>query len=153
MRRVVLDCNGVDPIVDLPGALDVMKAAISAGKLKLIGTHVLAEEVEATPDPQRRAELQQLVRLAEVVPTGAFIFDVSRFDQARLGGDTEAVERLLGGNPAKNSRDALIAVTSLVDGCALVTSDKRLRREASALGVEVLHARELLAELGYEVAS
>ena len=48
MRRSVLDSNGVDPLVDLPGAFDLVKGAIEAGKLKLLSTHVLAEEIAAT---------------------------------------------------------------------------------------------------------
>jgi rRNA-processing protein FCF1 len=53
------------------------------------------------------------------------------------------------GNPAKNSKDALIGATGLYEQCALITSDRVLRREATALGIEVLHGHELLTELGY----
>jgi len=56
---------------------------------------------------------------------------------------------LQAGNPAKNSKDALIGATAFHEQCALITTDRKLRREAKALGIEVLHARELLTELGY----
>ncbi len=149
MRRAVLDSNGVDPLIDLPGAFNLVKRAIEAGKLELLSTHVLCEEITAIRDPSRRAKLQALVDLTRLVATGAFIFDVSRFDQARLSGNAAPVEALQAGNPAKNSKDALIGATSLYEQCALITSDRVLRREATALGIEVLHGRELLTELGY----
>jgi predicted nucleic acid-binding protein len=149
MRRAVLDSNGVDPLVDLPGAFDLVKEAIEAGKLELLSTHVLAEEITATRDPIRRAKLQALVDLTRMVTTGAFIFDISQLDQARLSGSAAPVQALQAGNPAKNSKDALIGATAFHEQCALITSDQKLRREAKALGIEVLHARELLTELGY----
>ena len=43
-------------MVDLPGAFDMVKGAIEAGKLELLSTHVLAEEITATRDPIRRAK-------------------------------------------------------------------------------------------------
>jgi hypothetical protein len=149
MRRAVLDSNGVDPLVDLPGAFNFVKRAIDAGKLELLSTHVLCEEITAIRDPSRRAKLQALVDLTRLVATGAFIFNVSRFDQARLSGSAAPAEALQAANPAKNSKDALIGATSLYEQCALITSDQVLRREATALGIEVLHGRELLTELGY----
>jgi hypothetical protein len=151
MRRAVLDSNGVNPLVDLPGAFDLVKRAIEAGKLELLSTPVPAEEITATRDrdPSRRAKLQALVELTRLVATGVFIFDVSRVDEARLSGSAAPVRALQAGNPAKNSKDALIGATGLYEQCAVITSDRVLRREAIALGIEVLHGRELLTELGY----
>jgi hypothetical protein len=148
MRWVVLDSNGVDPLVDLPGAFGLVKGAIEAGRLELLSTHVLAEEISATPDPVRRAKLQALVDLARMVPSGAFILDRSPLGLARLS-EAAPVHALQAGNPAKNTNDALIGMTGLAEHCAVITSDKKLRREAQALGIEVLYAEELLAELGY----
>src|ERR1035438_9436307 len=65
MRRAVLDSNGVDPLVDLPGAFNFVKRAIDAGKLELLSTHVLCEEITAIRDPSRRAKLQALVDRSE----------------------------------------------------------------------------------------
>jgi hypothetical protein len=149
MRRAVLDSCGVDPLVELPGAFDAAKEAIEAGKLELLSTPVLAEEINAIPDPIKRAKLQALVDLARMVPTGAFIFDVSQLDLARLRSSPAGVEVLQDGNPAKNTNDSLIGMTGLAEHCALITSDRTLRKNAIELGIEVLHAEELLTELGY----
>jgi len=148
MRRVVLDCNGVDPLVDLPGAFSLIRRAIEAGELELLSTHVLADEIGATPDQARRAKLQALVDLAFMIPTGAFILDSSQLNLARLS-EAAPVHALQAGNPAQNTKDALIGMTGLAENCAVITSDRKLRREAQALGIEVLHPRELLTELGY----
>jgi hypothetical protein len=149
MRRAVLDCNGVDPLVDLPGAFDLVKGAVEADELELLSTRVLAEEISAKPDPIKRAKLQALVDLARMVPDGAFILDVSPLDTARLRGSPAGVEVLQDGNPAKNTNDTLIGMTGLAEHCAVIASDRRLRRRAIELGIEVLHPEELLAELGY----
>jgi hypothetical protein len=148
MKRVVLDSNGVDPLVDLAGAFDLVRGAIEAGELELLSTPVLVKEISAIPDPIRRAKLQALVDLAHMVPTGAFILGDSGLHLARLS-EAAPVQALQAGDPAKNTNDALIGMTGLAEDCAVVTSDKKLRREAQALGIEVLHAEELLDELGY----
>jgi hypothetical protein len=149
MRRAVLDSNGVDPLVDLPGAFDLVKRAIEAGELELLSTHVLAEQISAKPDPIKRAKLQARVDLARMVPTGAFILDRSPLDQARLRAHPAAVQALQAGTSAENTNDALIGMTGLAEHCAVITSDRRLRRKAIELGIEVLRPEELLTELGY----
>jgi rRNA-processing protein FCF1 len=40
-------------------------------------------------------------------------------------------------------------MTALAEHCAVITSDRRLRPRTIELGIEVLHAEELLTELGY----
>jgi rRNA-processing protein FCF1 len=86
-----------------------------------------------------------------MVPTGAFLLDepLSPLDLARIRASPVAVEFLQDGNPDKNTKDALIGMTALAEHCAVITSDTRLRKRAIELGIEVLHAEELLAELGY----
>ena len=149
----MLDSNGVDPLIDLPGAFDVVKQAVESGRLEILGTHILEDELAATRDADRRAKLQSILQLTKDTPTGAFIFGTSRFDRARLSGDVAAIDALRAGRmDGKHTNDALIAHTSLVEGCALVTNEEKggsLRSRALAAGIEVLRTRELLAELGY----
>jgi hypothetical protein len=151
MRQAVLDSCGVDPLVEQPGAFGLVKGAIEAGELELLSTPVLVEEISATPDPIKRAKLQALVDLARMVPTGALILGepLSPLGLARLRASPVAVEALQDGNPDDNTNDALIGMTGLAEHCAVITSDTRLRKRAIELDIEVLHAEELLAELGY----
>lgn len=149
MRRVVLDNCALDPLVDLPGAFDVVKRAVEAGELELVATHILREEVARAPE-EIRAKKEAFIDLAKDVPTGAFILEKSRLDQARPSDETEAIERLRSRNPGlKHANDALIASTSMYEDCALLTTDIRLGKRAVEVGKEVLHPLELLAQLGW----
>jgi predicted nucleic acid-binding protein len=125
MRRVVLDSNAVDPLIDLPGAYEAVQAAVDDGRLDVLYTHVTIDELASTRDPDRRSRLLSTVRtFGRLVPTGAFALDVSRLGFARLTDDVEAVEKLRSHNVA-HTRDALIAVTAAYENCALVTNEVR----------------------------
>jgi hypothetical protein len=120
MRRAVLDSNAIDPLVDLPGAYEALRAALDAGRVELLFTHVNIDELAAVPDLDRRSRLLlTLVDIGRLVPTGACALDVSRLNFARLNDDVDVVEALRSGN-VDHTRDALIAVTALHEGCALV---------------------------------
>src|SRR5712692_5451322 len=150
MRRVVVDSNAMDPLMDLLGAYDAVRAAVDQGDLEILFTHVTVEELAAIPDYERRCRLLIfLIGLGRLVPTGAFIVGASRLDFGRLCDDEESV-RLLIGQGVTHLRDALIGATALVDGCALVTYDSRLTARARDRGVEVLTTDELLAKLGFQ---
>ncbi|MFD9221036.1 type II toxin-antitoxin system VapC family toxin [Streptomyces sp. NPDC060064] len=148
MQRAVLDSNAVDPIIDLPGAYSVVSAAVDEGRVELLITHILEEEVAATPDPERRAKLQQVLGLGRPVPTGAFVFDVSKFDLAAWGDNEPSVEALRSGNIG-NTNDALIGITADSEQATLVTKDDRLTKRARELGLEVLTPLEFLTALGF----
>jgi hypothetical protein len=45
MRTVVLDSNGVDPLVDQPGAVEVIDAAIRGDELEILGTRAVTASV------------------------------------------------------------------------------------------------------------
>ena len=152
MRRVVVDSNAMDPLMDLFGAYDAVRAAVDKGDLEILFTHVTVEELAAIPDYERRCRLLIfLIDLGRLVPTGAFIVGASRLDFGRPCDDDESV-RLLMGQGVTHVRDALIGATALVDGCALVTHDSRLTGRARERGVEVLTTDDLLAELGFHAA-
>jgi predicted nucleic acid-binding protein len=149
MRRVVLDSNALDPLMDQPGAYDVLHEAVKDGKLEMLRTHVNVDEVLDTRDADKRERLRHdWAELTKPVPTGAFALGISRLGQAQLMDDTETIEALRSGNP-KNTEDALIGSTALFEGCALVTYDRRLTGRARERGIEVLTTAELLAEFGY----
>jgi hypothetical protein len=154
MRRLVLDSNAVDPLIDLPGAYEAVRAAVDGGRLDMLYTHVTIDELAATRDPDRRSRLLSTVRdLGRLVPTGAFALGVSRLDLARLSDDVEAVEVLRSGNVA-HTRDALIAITAAIEDCALVTNEvRRLPARARERGIEVMTSADLLAWVGFETAA
>lgn len=154
MRRVVLDSNGVNPLVERPGALDVIDAAIRDGELEILGTHILADELAATPDPAKRALLERILEHTSPVSTAGFIFGVSKLGQAEVSSDADVahIDHLRAGRTdGKHTNDALLAITAGSHGVTLVTADKGLTGRVQSLnaGIEVLHPDALLAELGY----
>jgi hypothetical protein len=154
MRRVVLDSNAVDPLIDLSGAYEAVQAAVDDGRLEVLYTHVTIEELAATHDPDRRSRLLlAVIGLGRLVPTGAFVLNVSRLGLARLSDDVEAVEGLRSNNVA-HTRDALIAVTAAYENCVLVTNEvRRLPARAREQGIEVITSAELLAWVGFDAAA
>jgi predicted nucleic acid-binding protein len=153
MRRAVLDSNAVDPLVDLPGAYEAVRAGLDAGEVELLFTHVNIDELAAVPDWDRRSRLLLvLVDIGRLVPTGAFALDYSRLNFARRYEDVTVIEALRSGN-IDHTRDALIAATAVFEACALVTNEKRLTARARDRGIEVLTTFDLLAELGFSTAA
>lgn len=149
MRRVVVDANAIDPLINMPGAYEATRSAIDDGQLEILFTHVTVEELAETPDLDRRSHLLLiLIDLGRIVPTGAFVLDYSRLNFARLNDDAEAFEAFRSGN-IDHTRDALIAATAQFEQCAMVTFDKRLTARARDRGVEVLTPTELLREIGF----
>ena len=149
MRRVVVDANAIDPLINTPGAYEATRSAIDDGQLELLFTHITVEELAETPDLDRRSHLLLiLIDLGRIIPTGAFVLDYSRLNFARLNDDTEAFEAFRSGN-IDHTRDALIAATAQYEKCAMVTFDKRLTARARDRGVEVLTPTELLREIGF----
>ncbi|WP_331746642.1 hypothetical protein [Streptomyces sp. NBC_00842] len=150
MRRVLFDSNAIDPIAAIEGALEKLQAAVEAGDLDILYTHVTVDELVAIRDLERRGQLMLLMAsIGRVVPTGAAVVDYSRLDFCRLGSDDDQAElEALRSHSTRHSRDALIAITARAEGCALVTNERRLTNRARERGVEVLTTQDLLAEFG-----
>jgi rRNA-processing protein FCF1 len=145
--RVVFDSNAVDPLIDQPGSYELLREAIDTGRLEVLFTHVTIDELAEVPDESRRDRLRRAITtLGRKVPTGAFILDYSRLDEARLGDDVSAVAALRSNN-IRHSNDALIAVTPSYEQCHLITHERRLTGRAREQGIPVLTFAELLVEL------
>lgn len=150
VRRVLLDSNALDPVLTRFGAYEALEAAISSAKLEVFFTHITIDEIAATPDPEKRQWLLNLlVFIGRPMLTSGAALDFSRFNFCRLmADDDDTFEPLRSGN-IRHSRDALIAHTALHEGCALVTNERRLTARAKEQGVEILTTAELLAEFGF----
>jgi hypothetical protein len=139
------------------------------GRAVAYATHIQRDEINNTRDSARRAALSQVFRdvVEQSVPTDSFVLDVSRLDEARLGGDrvisTESAvwgvsrwseakftaedtiysrlkERLDGLNGCKtnNVHDALIAETAIKRELVLVTDDSDLAKVTKEFGGQCL---------------
>jgi hypothetical protein len=150
MRRVLLDANALDPVLNASGAYEALEDAVSSERLEVFFTHVTVDEIAATPDLERRQWLLNLlVFLGRPIYTSGAVVDFSRLNFCRLMADDDETFEPLRSGSIKHSRDALIAHTALNERCALVTNEKRLAARARDQDVEVLTTVELLAEFGF----
>lgn len=149
MRRVLLDSNALDPLMELFGAFEALRTAVSSGELDILFTHVTVDEMAAIPELEKRQRLLIfLIALGRMIDTSSACLDVSRLDFCRLSDDGDAFEALRS-KKISHSRDALIAHTALAEQCALVTNEKRLTARSRDQGIEVLTTSDLLAIAGF----
>jgi hypothetical protein len=98
-------------------------------------THIQVDEINKTKDEERRAKLAlaQASLRCQLLPTQTFVFDLSRFDYARMGDGklfkslTSELDALNGGKK-NNNRDALIAEAAIAGGYTLLTADRKTWR-------------------------
>jgi hypothetical protein len=145
--RYLIDSNIHDKLVDTPGALDLANQLVASGAVSLLGTHVQADEVAATPDPERARLLASVP--VEPVPTYGAVFGLSRFGMARFG-DSEQIESLRRGNPG-HTKDALIAAPAKYEDATLVTDDAALAKRAGREGIAVIGWNDFYARLAAAV--
>jgi rRNA-processing protein FCF1 len=152
----LFDGNVLDWLVERPADLTAIQQSLQDGRLRLIHTHLLRDEPDATPDPEKRAKLaavrEQLA--GEYVATTGFVLDVSRLDEAKLFSDEGARrfnEELTTEDPntggRRHAEDALLALTAEDEGAVLVTRDVNLTKRARRQGIDVTTPADLIARL------
>lgn len=139
MKRIAIDSNVVDVLADTAGLLDLSKRAHGAGELVFVVSHVIHDELAATPDQTRRAHLLAAYEALpkRIVATHGAAWNVSRWGEAAWGDGSESGVSI--GQIVTPSRgrvhDALIAITASGDADVLVTDDPRLAKAARRAGV------------------
>lgn len=115
--KLMLDTNVVDELMADNDLVELLRAAVGAGSIELLLTHVQIDEV-LNMGPAKRAKREHLVQLlaslpARRVPTYGFVLDLSRLDNAILATDRHAAAllELTGGN-TRHNEDALIVLTA-----------------------------------------
>jgi predicted nucleic acid-binding protein len=109
-----------------------------------VATHIQMDEISRTQNAKRKEQLLAKFRefIPTLTPTASFLWDESRFDQARWsdGKLFEALSAdLLHGQKKDNAtRDALIAEVAIVDGVTLLTADSTLAKVARRHGANVI---------------
>ena len=138
--------------MELLGAFEALRAAVSSGELEILFTHVTVDEMAAIPVLEKRQRLLIfLIAIGRMIDTSSVCLDVSRLDFCRLSDDDGTFEALRS-NKISHSRDALIAHSALAEKCALVTNEKRLTARSRDQGIEVLTTADLLALVGFTTA-
>ena len=165
----MFDTNVFNRILDGVVSIDAL-----SGRVNAHATHVQRDEIGRTKDPARRQSLEAVFGsvTGAAVPTASLVLDVSRLDEARLGGSSvvptssavwgvskwgeakwtaddnlfvpmKADLDALNGGKKNNTEDALIAETAIKDGYVLVTDDGDLATVAKKYRGECLTVLEL----------
>jgi hypothetical protein len=134
--------------------------AVIAGQ-RLFATHVQLDELNQTPDKEKRVRLRAAFEVvaADNLPTESAVWGVSGWDQAKWTAEDGAFEamraRLQGLDKAgrdrivNQSRDILIAETTIKNNLVLVSGDWRLRKVTMEFGGRAIDREEfrrLIAE-------
>lgn len=132
MKRVAIDTQIVDRILDTAGVLEEINAAAKRCALVVISNHVVRDELEATPEPDRRERLLRVydaLQRKDVLTRGG-IYGVSKYGMARYGDGSETGISLSEARTQGRgrSRDALIATTAAGEADVLVTEDQTLAK-------------------------
>ena len=104
-------------------------------------THIQYDEIRATRDPNRRNQLQKILKKvpSNKIPTESAIWDISRLDEAKFG-DEELFNKMLKDlqeldkkrrkrkKLENQERDILIAETAIRNCFILVSDDENLRK-------------------------
>jgi predicted nucleic acid-binding protein len=113
---------------------------------QFIATHVQIDELNKTPDQERRARLfiKFATTVDDVVPTESLVVGISRIGLSKVSdGKTysslrTALDARNKGKP-NNGQDSLIAEVAIKRGCVLLTADSDLAEVVENHGCKVLH--------------
>src|SRR5262245_42570884 len=140
MKRIAIDTMIVDKIMETPGVLERVQAAGAAGKLSIVGSHIIRDQLEATPDPDHRQRLLSTYEGLPLksVPTWGAVWGVSKYNQSLWGDGAET------GIPIDEARtrgrgalqDALIATTAAGEADVLVTDEWDLTKRVKRSGAQ-----------------
>ena len=112
--------------------------------IRIYSTHVQQDELENTPDNERREKLLRTFNEVspEDLPTESTVIGYSRIGKCKIG-SSELYHEIRQGKP-KYTRDAMIAETAMKSGFCLVTDDDPLYKKVRKLGGKAITFREFL---------
>jgi hypothetical protein len=83
MRRVLLDSNALDPLLQQSG-FETLDHAVNSGELEILFTHITVDEIAATPVLKTRQWLLNLlVFLGRPISTSGAVANFSRANFCR----------------------------------------------------------------------
>ncbi|MFH1459992.1 MAG: hypothetical protein ABIG64_06435 [Candidatus Omnitrophota bacterium] len=141
MKKYIVDTSIINRLVD--GHLSI---ADLPQKAEFFSTHIQIDEINKTPDGERRAQLFLTFakQNSNIVPTKTTVCGVSRLDNCCLGEGKiyKKIKNILDSknkNKNNNIQDALIAEIAIVDKMILLTSDWDLKEAVETLNGTVIY--------------
>jgi predicted nucleic acid-binding protein len=151
MTAYMLDTNVFNELLDGHISIDAFRG------LRLVATHVQLDEVRATKNPARAADLRSAFE--EIAPTmgstASAFPDVSNWDQSSWTDDgvadrmlarlnqLNAAARKKHRDPNNPIRDVLIADTAIRTNATLITDDEQLRGLVSEFGGRAISTSDI----------
>jgi predicted nucleic acid-binding protein len=138
--RYVVDTNIINWLVD--GAI---QPEVLPEEGEFVATHVQVDELNDTPDRERRAQLflRFTATVDDVVPTESMVVGISRVGLSKVsdGGLYYSIKGALDKKRTKlnNAQDALIAEVAIKNNYVLLTADRDLSEVAKDHGCTVKH--------------
>ena len=128
----------VDILLAHPDLRAALRERAARGVLTIITNHVVADQLAATPDEDKRAALLALYAALpqEQRDTAGFIMSVSRLDRAALEDDGAVPLEALSTRQRGRWHDALIGATAAAHADVLVTDDDKLAAKMRRSGVQ-----------------
>jgi hypothetical protein len=127
-----------------------VRAARAQGRVEILRTHLLLDELAAGPQPEADTLLAWVRDVTTAIPTAGFVLGLSRYDEAAYTTDDQAaVYREFAGSNPKHAEDTLTLLTAQRECAAVVTNDHTLARRCRRKHVAVMTAAaflELLAD-------
>lgn len=143
-RVIVLDSNAFDELTAFDWRIAFLVELMDEGEILLVTNQAVREELLATGDDLKRHKMLRLELDLHPLPFTLGTSTLGGPDVLASEGEAAAISAVE--THPKHRTDALILGLAVRHGAPLVTSDRRLRNKATAQGVEVLHAWELLAK-------
>jgi hypothetical protein len=145
MIRCLLDSMIYDKLAEHDECRNLLIRRCEQGLVEVLVTHIQADQLEKTPDPEGRELLlatAQVVRSTRI-PTDGAVWDLSKWGESRWGGGTGdiRIDDITGGN-TKHYPDGLLAATAAAEADIFVTEENerrlpgKIRRHRSRLKVK-----------------
>jgi len=104
----MLDTNEFDRLV---AARDMYKrffAWLSEGRIELLVTHIQRDEIMAIDDATKKTMFLAMLGRARSIPTRGAVYGVSRYGEARYGGDEDRklIDHIRGDRWDRDTNDA-----------------------------------------------
>jgi predicted nucleic acid-binding protein len=142
MKKIMFDSNVFDKLSRIIGK--IKDSAEKQYEYYITVTQV--EELCKIPDSKMEKRIHNMIMLADLrpklVPISAFVLGKARLGYARLGSG-QAYYKILN-DKHSNINDAIIADTSVFEGCTLITEDKDLFTRMTNHGYDVMYLDEFI---------
>ena len=146
-EKIIFDSNVFDDMVS--GKLEIDKLINFKEKTEseFYISHIQNDEIQSCRDEEKRKKLSLFMHKLRpiLIATETFVFDISRFGEAKLG-NGDIYSKIKGEN-IKHLEDALIGEVAIKNNFLLITNDRRLKAKVEELGGKCLFVEGFIKKM------